>query len=796
MPHLNIKKFTKKNIIILIIIIFIIYKSLYLLGFNTVIWDEASYVGMGKYLLSNGNSGIIEPIRPLTLSFLIGLMWVIGLKSILFYKLLILGFSISSIFLVYKIGTHIFNHKTGVTAAILLALTPIFNWYSLFILTGIPSLFLVLLSIYVIYKKKYFYGGIFGALAFVTRFTQLIYLVSIGIYFLIKIIREHKNRKKVFYDSLFFCLGSLSVLIIYFTINYIIYNQFTSSWMHAAFRPFYYMIWNYQYTQSIGAYNYPLFFYVIELVKSNPLVLFIFGIFLVKNKNKKSNLLIILSISYLIFFSILNNKQTRFILVFLPFILILASKGLINSLNKITKNYKNILFIGITLLIAIALLLTIPKPIVKEKPIMFEEYYGFLEKYPIKGSALLTDPIPAAYYDQSIDIAYFDIPTLKSKLKSKNFDVILFSETSFPCPKEDYVCESEKNKIMQDLVSKYELVFSSNYFGSEYYIFSNIDYIPKIDNSNLLHKYNLTKNIILSTKPYDKLPVLIVLEDFPSMNDEFNDIWNKQEYEYFLDYFKDHNIPVTINVIPSHIESLNSSNINKLKEGNFTISQNGYDHTSYAKESFDEELESIGKGKEIIKNKLNVTPTIFTPPFYASSQNKIKALDMLGFNIYISNIGDQTTFPHLRLDQKITLIKNWNNKEHKTFFEIQEEVNLIDMFDDYLMVSIYYYMYDTNLNSFQDFMNLTNNKYYMDVKSYSNWIKFIQNVSVDTSNNIITVVGPKSNYNDKITLLFNSGGNYTLNSNYSINIKNTNTKPITVCIKQCQKLNLGEIAKV
>ena len=796
MPHLNLEPFIKKKIIFLIVFIFIVYKSLYLLGFNSVIWDEASYVAMGKYLFTNGKIGLIEPIRPLTLSFLIGILWVIGLKSILFYKFLIILFSASSIFLVYKIGKTVYNHKTGVVAALLLALTPTFNWYSSFVLTGIPSMFLVLLSIYLIYKKKYFYSGIFGALAFVTRFTQLIYFTGVGLYFISMFFVGKKNKKTIVRDVFFFSVGSFIVMTIYFSLNYIIYNQFTSSWMHAVFRPFYYMIWNYQFTQSIGAYNYPIFFYIVELIKSNPFVLFIVGLFFIKKKNQKSNLLIILSISYLLFFSIINNKQSRFILVFLPFVLILASKFIVNSIKKISKGNINILSICLTVFIFFVLIVTIPKPIVKEKPVIFEEYYGFLEKYPINGPVLLTDPIPAAYYDQSVQIAYFDVPTLKSKLKSTNFDMVLFSENSFPCPKNDFICESEKNKVMQDLVTKYKLIFTSDYFGSKYYIFSNIDYIPKLDNSILLRKFNLTQDITLSSRPYDKLPVLIVLEDFPSMNDDFNNIWYREEYEYFLNYFNYNDIPVTVNVIPTHIDSLNSNEIINLKKGNFTISQNGYDHTSYAKESYDDELKNIEKGKEIIMKKLNVTPMVFTPPFYASSQNKINALDRLGFKIYLSNIGDQTTFPHLRLDQKMTLIKNWNNNEHKTSLEINEEVGLINMFDDYLMISIYYYMHNSNIGSFHEFMNITKEKYYMDTISYSEWTDFIKNVSINTYNNTITVIGPKSNHDNKVTLLFYSGGNYTLESQYSINIKNINPKPITVCIKQCQKIDSGKLVKI
>jgi hypothetical protein len=40
-----------------------------------VTWDESVYVGLGKYLYSNGASGIYEPFRPILLPLVLGALW-------------------------------------------------------------------------------------------------------------------------------------------------------------------------------------------------------------------------------------------------------------------------------------------------------------------------------------------------------------------------------------------------------------------------------------------------------------------------------------------------------------------------------------------------------------------------------------------------------------------------------------------------------------------------------------------------------------------------------------------------
>ena len=151
--------------------------------FNSDIWwDSAVYIGMGKYLFSLGNVGLWEPARPLVLPFFLGLFWKLGFNAVIFGRILEVGFSAGCLCLTYLIGKNVFNEKIGLLSAFLLAFSPSFLFYSSTILTGIPSTFFALLSVYFLIKKNYFFSGLFVGLSFMTRFLQLFVLLVIVLF--------------------------------------------------------------------------------------------------------------------------------------------------------------------------------------------------------------------------------------------------------------------------------------------------------------------------------------------------------------------------------------------------------------------------------------------------------------------------------------------------------------------------------------------------------------------------------------------------------------------------------------
>ena len=55
--------------------LFLIFKLSLLFTYHDTRWDESVYMGMGKYIYSNGQIGLWEDIRPIVLPLILGLFW-------------------------------------------------------------------------------------------------------------------------------------------------------------------------------------------------------------------------------------------------------------------------------------------------------------------------------------------------------------------------------------------------------------------------------------------------------------------------------------------------------------------------------------------------------------------------------------------------------------------------------------------------------------------------------------------------------------------------------------------------
>ncbi|MCM2325698.1 MAG: glycosyltransferase family 39 protein, partial [Candidatus Woesearchaeota archaeon] len=162
--------------IFLVVAAFVMLKLI--LPIHEIWWDEAVYIGMGKYLYSFGTVGLWEFFRPIGLPMILGLLWKIS-DVILLSKILPLVFSIAYIFLTYHTARRIFDEKTALVASLLVILTPIFFYFSSHALTEIPSCLFALIAVNFYLDKRHLMTGIFAGVSFMFRFPGGILLIGI-----------------------------------------------------------------------------------------------------------------------------------------------------------------------------------------------------------------------------------------------------------------------------------------------------------------------------------------------------------------------------------------------------------------------------------------------------------------------------------------------------------------------------------------------------------------------------------------------------------------------------------------
>lgn len=458
------------------------------LSYHEVIWDEAVYIGIGKYIYSLGGTGIWESIRPPGLPILLGGVWKMNLPIVLFSEVIIILFGAVNMFLIYRITKYLSNERIALLAAIIFTLSPIFFYQSSAILTHIPAISFALIGIGLAIKEKWAYSGILIGVAFLFRYPQGIMLAAICAYILVnEYMRDNKNNRvswrkylKASSKKIILVLaGFLAILLPLLTLNFYLYNgEIFAPYIEAGKHQ-----GNIVHEISDPVYN--LFFYLAELIKQNPLLIFaVVGAYLFyKNWRKQKDnsqhgiMVIIAFLLPFLYYTIIINKQLRFSIEFLPYLSVLAAYGTYESCQRVKRGGK--IFSGL-FISAVVLLSLIPIKINLEQyrwrngveSETTSQVYKYFFNNNITHPVLTSDPTLIAYSDIKVFTFYEDIPTALINYNKYHDKAayILYNTEFYPCYNEQE-CR-DRQLLFEVIKAENELILKKDNF----YIFKNNRY--------------------------------------------------------------------------------------------------------------------------------------------------------------------------------------------------------------------------------------------------------------------------------------------------------------------------------
>jgi len=324
-------------------------------------WDEVSYGSLAKNLafglFENADALIGEKvIRPLFLPLLWSLLFKIGIGEIGARLLFEFIPSIISVFLIYLVVKEAYDKKIALISAFVLAISWMHIFYSMRLLTSVPALFLLLISVYFFIKSenenfnsKYFGIAIFFlSLSFLMRYI----FNSLGFVYAAYILLL---RRKYLLKKEFWIAGIIGVvpLIAFFLINY-----FTSGSFYPAFG-----VYTASFAQKPGPAWYTIGF-LTHILRNPLIVLFTIGILyalfnlvigygLIRNKKYlRSNLLLLLLILVPLYFFIfvVRASEDRYLFIFFLSIAVFISQAIF-LIYDFTKKYNKQLAVVVLLVI-------------------------------------------------------------------------------------------------------------------------------------------------------------------------------------------------------------------------------------------------------------------------------------------------------------------------------------------------------------------------------------------------------------------------------------------------------------
>jgi len=449
-----------KKLCIIILLFFFATQITILLKQPLLGWDEAVYVGMAKYVASSGTIGLWEDLRPLLLPLVLSTLWKLPSNNatlILFSNMFMIIIGTFTLFMLYNVGTQLFDQKTGMLATILLAVTPVFLFSTHLIHTEILATLFVLIALSQFLHKNYGFVGIFSALAFLTKFPAGLAILAFAI------TRFFHPTKRAHNMGRLLCSFFLAILP-FLLFNLVAYGNpfhaFITALPHQN-NPTFSVI-----DGTLLSYAYTLFYYPFQLAKENILLIFSIPILLSHKQLKKNPLFWVLAL-FVLYFTIILNKQLRFSLLFLPALTLFAAQGILTIKNKNWRWLLTTLFL-VAFVIQVSqmytTLLTVNEPIMT--------FYTFFDN--LKGPVLTANPIPAAYAHQLFIPFYQDVATSQQLYAAnENIATVAYTTEFYPCKNYADItsCEEQKKELIKKISTNRNKVYAIHY-GQDYLIYS------------------------------------------------------------------------------------------------------------------------------------------------------------------------------------------------------------------------------------------------------------------------------------------------------------------------------------
>jgi hypothetical protein len=453
-----------KRPLIYILAGFVVLRAVYsLTRYHLPLWDEAVYLGMGKFLYSGGGSGLWEQIRPIGLPILTGLPWIIGISQMSWMTALMLIFASGCIILTYLIAKQVCGHQEAAITAVLVASTPVFFLETGSFLTEIPSTFFVLLAVYLFLKEKPFCSGLAAGAAFLFKFPQGLIFIVLA---LSLISSGLIDRKQKFVTPFLMMLCGLSIgVLIQLVFNSFIYQgtifertvwPFLQASMHQG--NIYQSVFFTMGSTEV-AYLYNLFYIIVKMAIGQPALLFSLAAVgpVFRSADKKKRAVLLGAVIYLLYYTLILNKQERFIIMMLPFFALLASSVLVKL-----KRW-SIPVITISILIgSVSCYDTFTSTSATEPEIV--NFYRYFDVNSIAGQISTADPVFAAYSDKLFIPIYdtFSDPSIDT-------DAVVYTDASYPCS--DEPCIDRRERLHEMARQGRSLVLNESYYGKEYLIY-------------------------------------------------------------------------------------------------------------------------------------------------------------------------------------------------------------------------------------------------------------------------------------------------------------------------------------
>jgi 4-amino-4-deoxy-L-arabinose transferase-like glycosyltransferase len=314
-------------------------------------WDEVIHLSAGSYLyFGNYGAFVGNAFYPPLFDGVIFLSFKTLGVSLFAARAVPVLFSVLSLWLVFELAYSMYDGKTALLSAVVLAVMPGYFWLSQGALLETALVFFVVASLLFFYRwlttrkdKMLVFTGIALGLGFLTKYQVIV----AGVILLVSILFLARNQLKTAFKKFTITIAAAVLVVVpWIVIAYQMYaSQFLSQWVYAL------QVGNPE--RSIYSDRFPQpIFYLIDMVwpyaNTHPISLFIYTagltglVYLAWRHKPQDRYVVIWFVVIYVFFTLISNRAWRYALPVFPAVAISASLAFWALFGKLEGAYRKV----------------------------------------------------------------------------------------------------------------------------------------------------------------------------------------------------------------------------------------------------------------------------------------------------------------------------------------------------------------------------------------------------------------------------------------------------------------------
>jgi uncharacterized protein YlbG (UPF0298 family) len=182
-------------------------------------------------------------------------------------------------------------------------------------------------------------------------------------------------------------------------------------------------------------------------------------------------LILLIPLLTLLYFMYVPRKETRYLVIIIPFLAILCAYAIVYIYDKLKKQQKPLITpLAFMIICTLLIFLTLPNILyIEQTPTFDKEIKNAIQQYNITGTILTSDPAFVSFLD--LRIVTLDGPKyapIVYQIQKDKYQLLFLNDCDLPCPPQNQTCMDLKEQFIKQINLENTQIFQKTFKNCTY----------------------------------------------------------------------------------------------------------------------------------------------------------------------------------------------------------------------------------------------------------------------------------------------------------------------------------------